>query len=137
MRTETIAIKGLDGGVMRYVEPEEAYEMARQNYPSGLPKYEYKRELVPCKGWRESLEMQPEQKDSNNFSPCSITDNEMQANAGAVHVAVRHADDEDELKKARKIAHIQIAAARRKVQNWHAPDVLMAAIPFDSRPCPA
>lgn len=118
MRTETIAIKGLDGEILRFVEPEEAYEMQRQTYTSGLPKYEYHRELIPCKGYREWLQLEPEQKDSNHFSPCFLTRADTEANAGAVTVRARHADDEDEARKAAKIARLKVARARRKVYWW-------------------
>lgn len=110
-----VPVYPLDGD--RYwVDPDQAFELFGMRYPSGAPKYEYRDD--PLRPWRQELHQVAHAKDNNNPSACYLTEKDMQANAGAVVVKVKHAEDVEELANAKKLANMQIKRAMSKVYWW-------------------
>lgn len=111
-----VPVYSTDGEIQRWISPDDALELSTHRYPSGALKYEFR--VDPVRPWREELHTVAHAKDNNNPSACYLTDKDMQANAGAVVVKVKHADDVEELANAKRLANMQIKRAKSKVYWW-------------------
>lgn len=103
-----------EGVVLRWVTPDEAFELSGRLYPSGAPMYEIRDDKL--RPWREELHKLVPAKDNNNFSPCSISFSETKANVGEVKAAI--VDDADETKRNASRARAEVRRAQRKVFEW-------------------
>jgi hypothetical protein len=110
-RQDRIAVYTTDGNsIMRYVNEEEASDMMLERYPLGGAKYHAGSVRIHGKGRQEYLQLQPEpkHKDSNTFSPTSLTTGDLLALLGCNPKTERD-----------HVTHIgRIRAARLKVKLW-------------------